>query len=482
MSDAQYGLSGVGRSGAMLSGYTAHGVLTQVGRYYAPALSGVGRSGAMLSGMTDAAASLRHIDNLRIALTGQRENPECTFEVVCTPATAPAEGDPVVIAVGTLQAPIFRGTLTRTELTYLAPDRLKVTCTAVGLLRDLARRTISGAWTNAYAGDILIDLLATYAPHLRTDGYVERGVSVASFAAMNEVLGDVCARLAAVCGYLFYIAPTRHVHFHTPDTLAAPWAIDSAEHYGNLKIRRESATLRTRIIVNYSQVQARTDTFVGDGATKEFLLSTTPHEITALTLNGAAVTFDTAYATDNSANEFSLDYTRGIVKTMAHDVLTASDTLICAYAAKVPAQITVNDSAAQMERQRVEGSDGLYDYVITDRDGLLSRADALSAAEAQLDQYAYAQVSATYTRVEDLQGILSRSLQPGQRQTLAQWGVAAPLEIQRVNISVLRPADDASLRWQLEVELGAPAERLDTALTASTTTTTTNEIEETIIR
>lgn len=472
MGAEQYGLSGVGLSGYMCSGYTAYGLLCQIGRYYAPALSGVGLSGAMLSGMDTVAASLRMIDNLTITLSGEREIPECTFDMVAALTSAPQPGTPVVIAVGSLQSPIFRGTLVSSERTRLAPGKFAFACRAEGILRELARPLASGAWTNQFAGDILRGLLTAYAPQFDTGGYVEQGVRLEEFIAQDEELLSICSRLAALCNFAFYIAPDRAVHFHAPETLAAPWDIDDAEHYGNLTITEDASTLRTRIIVQYSVLRSISESFTGDGATRDFTLRQKPHNITSLQVNGADVTFGTHYAEDNSGNDFSVDYERGIINTRAHATLTGSDTLTCAYIAKVPARLVRSDAAAIAARRAIEGTDGLYDYLITDRDGILSKADARAAADAELAQYAYPAVSASYSRVEELSGILSRMLQPGQRQALDQWGVSEPLQIQRVTIRVLRPASDATLAWQIDAELGRPTPRLDTVLSETTTTET----------
>lgn len=483
MGDEQYGLSGVGLSGYMRSGYTAYGLLCQVGRYYAPALSGVGLSGAMLSGMTDVATSLRMIDGLSISLSGERETPECSFEMVSSLANAPATGAPVVIAVGSLQSPIFRGAVTKISRVQLAPGRLQFSCTAEGIIRDLSRRAVSGAWSNHLAGDILRGLLATYAPQFDLVGYVEDGVQLAEFAAQDELLIDVCGRLAGLCNFTFYVAPDRKVHFHAPETLDAPWDIADGEHFGNLKIDEDSSTLRTRIIVQYSTLRSLTQSFTGDGATKDFTLRQVPASLQTLSLNGVEIApeeYGTHYEEDNSGKQFSIDYTRGIINTRDHATLTGGDTLTCVYTAKVPARLVRSDAAAVAARMAIDGNDGLYDYLIADRDGILSKADARAAADAELTQYAWPAVSASYTRVEDLFGILARMLQPGQRQALDQWGVDEPLQIQKVSIGVLRPASDATLAWQIDVSLGRPAPRLDTVLSASEPTDAQKDYDEII--
>jgi hypothetical protein len=258
------------------------------------------------------------------------------------------------------------------------------------------------------------------------------------------------------------------VHFHLPDVLDAQWDVEEGEHFGQLSLSADGGQIKNRILVHYSQLQLITDSFPGDGETKDFELDYLPHWIEQLKVNDDILDPDDYgehYAGDNSEKLFSIDYTRGIINTRSHDILESDDTLTIDYTAKVPAKLIRHDRASQAARRDKEGGDGIYDFAISDRDEILSIEDARTAADAELNQYAWPLVKGSYVRVEELFGLISNRLQPGMRQSLAHWGYDEELEISSVEISVLRSAEDETLRWQQTVELGVPSPRLDTVLT-----------------
>lgn len=467
MGSEVYGLSNVGKSGYMRSGACAASLLCQVGKYYVPARSGIGRSGLMRSNQTAAATALRLIDNLKISLSGANEVPECTFEIQCPQAEIPQEGDPVVIAVGSLQSPIFAGFLNNPAISRLTPGWFQVQCKTVGLARDLEKRIISGQWADSYAGAIITELLSAYTPQYTSTGNVEQGVYLTDFQADDEQLLTVCQRLAELSGFIFYLAPDRMVHFHRAELIDAPWDVTAAEHWGGLTINIDSSNLRNRIIVRYSELRAKAQAFAGDGDTRDFQLDYVPYALTSLAVNGSPVDYGPHYADDTETKQFSIDYERGLITPKLHAVLEVGDTLAVGYTAKIPARLIRHDRAAQADRIAREGGDGIYDCVLVNRE-ILNLADARAAADAQLEQYAWPHITARYTRVEDLFGIISRNIQPGQRQTLNQWGFNETLTVSKIDLSILRPASDNTLQWQLDVELGPAAPRLETIMSTQT--------------
>jgi hypothetical protein len=471
MSLAEYAQSDLGVSDLMVSGYGDLTLLVQLGKYYIPNSSGIGESGLMVSGCESQGAALALVEpeGFRIEDAGLTAIPEATFQVVRDPDDAPQDGDPVIIAVGTLQDRLFGGYLTNPKAVEIASDYVRYQCTARGWARDLEKRLISGRWQNEYAGDILRDILSTYTPQFICGGYVQDGIQLADYQADEESLLSLCNALADQCGYVFYLDPVRDVHFHQAVTLAAPWDIEDAARFGNLQISPDSKDLVNRVIVRYSELRSQAESFVGDGAAKEFTLAYPPFEVSSLTVNGVAVTYGSSYSEDNSTNDFGIDYTRGIIKTMAHATLTVAQTLAIAYTAKFPARLERSHRASIDDRIDKEGGDGLYDLLITDRN-LVAIADARARADAELGLYAWPRVSASYVRVEPVGDIFANRLQVGQQQRLNYLGFNELLNIEKVTLEVLRPSP-TDLIFLQNVALGPQPKTLKEVLQKTTANT-----------
>lgn len=468
MSDAEYGIANIGVAGMMHAGAMPAKVLVQVGKYWLPAVAGIGRAGIMAANSLYQGVDISYIDNLRITQSGAGQVPECTFDVVETSSAAPQEGDAVIIAIGTYYTRIFGGVLIDRSVTYLTLTRQTYHCRAVGWARDLEKHLVSGTWQQARAGAIVRELLTEHTPYFRCSAFVQDGVLLDEFQASDESLLEVCTRLASLCAFGCYIDPLRNVHFHPPAVLDAQWDVASGEHFGQLRISEESGQIKNRIFVHYSQLQAIPQTFTGDGETIDFQLEYLPQSVQQLAINDEIIVpedYGTHYAGDKSQKLFSIDYKRGIIHTRDHDTLTSSDTLMINYTAKVPAKLIRHDRASQKARRDKEGGDGMYDFAIRSRQKILSIEDARAAADAELSQYAWPLVKGTYVRVENLFDLISTRLQPGMRQSLEYWGYDAQLEVGRVEITVLRPAADETLKWLQSAELGQVSPRLDTVLT-----------------
>lgn len=465
MSDnARYAIAGVGVAGMMRAGCYEVKLLAQVGKYYTPASAGMGVAGLMSAGCLAQGTALRIIeqDGFSVADEGAAVVPTASFRIVCQPDAAPRDGDPVVIALGTLRQPIFGGYLVNPEATEFTPEWVSYACTAQGWTRDVSRRLVTAAWTEKYAGQIAREVLATYAPNLIADDIAD-GVYLAAHSATYATALAVCQALAARSGCVFSVDAARHVHFAPAETLPAPWDITSGTQFSDLKITQDASQLVNRCVVLFSEMRDAAQSFVGDGATVDFTMAYAPHEVSALTVNGAAVTFGTHYAEDNADKDFSVDYERGVINTRKHATLTASDTLSIAYTAKIPARLTRTHAASVAARAAIEGSDGVYEMLIDDRE-ISSLKDARTRADEEFAQYAFPRVSASYTRVDSILDLLGNRLRVGMLQRLNFWGVDEWLEIQKVTLSALNNINDYRLHFRQAVELGRRAASLESAI------------------
>lgn len=462
--NAQYAIAGVGVAGMMRAGYYEVKLLVQVGKYYTPASAGMGVAGLMPAGCLAQGTALRIIEQDGFSVTdeGAAVVPTASFRIVCQPDAAPRDGDPVVVALGTLRRPIFGGYLVNPEATEFTPEWVSYSCAAQGWTRDAARRLVTATWTDKYAGQIVRDVLATYAPSLIAEDIAD-GVYLAAYSATYATALAVCSALAARSGCVFSVDAARQAHFAPAETLPAPWDITSGTQFSGLKITQDAGQLVNRCVVLFSELRGATQSFVGDGATQDFTLDCAPSEVSALTVNGAAVTYGTHYAEDNADKDFSVDYERGIINTRKHATLTASDTLAVAYTAKIPARLTRTHAASVAARAAIEGSDGVYEMLIDDRE-ITSLKDARTRTNEEFAQYAFPRVSASYARVDSILALPGNRLRVGMLQRLNYWGVDEWLEVQKVTLSALNNINDYRLHFAQAVELGRRAASLESAI------------------
>ena len=469
MSNAQYAIAGIGVAGMMSAGYCQQQLLIQVGKYYTPAVAGMGVAGLMAADCTTQGTALRVIEREGFSVedAGIGAPPTAAFTIICQTNAAPQDGDPVVVAINTLQTRLFGGYVVDHEMTRYTPSRVAYHCTAQSWARDLQKRLICGAWSDRYTGQIVCEILATYAPHISTSR-VEDGVFVSAHTVNYVTALAACQALAAQSGYVFAVDADRVAHFHPADALPAPWDITSGTAFGNLKITQDSSGIVNRVIVLFSDLRPQTAAFVGDSVTEDFTLSYTPYAINTLTVNGVAVTYGTHYAEDNSEKDFSIDYERGIINTRKHSILTPSQMLAISYTAKFPARLTRSHSESIAARREREGGDGIYDLLVDDRDGILSLEDARTRADAELERNAWPRVAVTYDRGDNLLDLMENRVRSGMLQRIAYWGIDEALNVEKVTLTALNNINDYRLHFQQSVALGRQAATLTDAIADTT--------------
>ena len=451
MSDPRYAISDIGVSGLMCSGWVEASLLIQIGVYHG-------------DDEQEIALWQAQRGTLSIEDTGLRNVPTASFSIAAAPDALPREGQPVIIAVGTLENRLFGGYLTTLSITRRSVQTVTVACTAEGFARGLRRRVISGAWQQCYAGDIVRVLLLTYAPEITRGANLDDGIWLDEYRAADQTVFDICADLAARCNYVFFLDAHREAYFQAQSIFEAAWHVTDSERFGGLKISEDSSQFANRVIVHYSKLATYTETFAGDGATEVFRLARVPDRVDAMSVDGAAVTFGARYAEDNAQHDFSIDFQSGDIYTVAHEILQAWQTLRVTYVSKLPARLERRDSASIADRQSREGGDGIYDRVLQGRDTIMSLADARAQADAILTEYARPLLSASYRREEYLYELFAYLLRVGMRQRVTRWGYDATLTIQRNTLTIAIPSNDATLKFTQAVELGYAPQGIETVI------------------
>lgn len=449
----QYSIAGACKFGITKFGYHSGQLLCQVGKRLRAAKFGWARFGATKFGLDSTISHLRHLrkKSLKIQDTID-EVPTCNFSMIATTLSEkPLDGQLTLIAIGTLQNRFFAGHLANPKETKYG-GWYQYDCSVQGFTKDLRRRLVQETYEDETAGEIVQDLITTYAAGFTWAGDMQAGEDIEEIKFNFVSVLDACNELAQRSNYVFYVDPRKEVHFKAQDKHSAPWDVSDSEVYTDLNIDEDSSELRNRVIVRYSNLTDMTESFKGDSTQKVFHLAEKPHDISSLTVNGSPVTYGTRYAEDNESNDFSINYDAGTIHTQAHATLTAANTLACTYAGKAPARIIVNDTDSQSVRASLEGGDGIYESVIEDRD-IFSLADAQLRAKEELRNFGSVRVSASYQRRESVFAFFTNRLRVGMQQDITARGRNHTLIIDGITISVIRHEDNRNLTFLQEVSL-----------------------------
>lgn len=462
---AEYGIADLGVAGMMTAGHDSGELIAMIGRYITPAVADIGVAGLMVAGIDEPSANYRMLTRGTLKITDtQGDVSTCSFGIRCVADERPEKGDPVVIALGTLEDPIFAGYITSVGEGKAAVGKYDYDCQARSLARDLEKRILSAydfaqfglptVWRNVYAGDVLKSLLGAYTPQFFDGGHLEEGVFLSEFSPLGKTLFDTGNDLASRSRFVFYIAPTREIIFQRRTVQTAAWQLEHPEDFGGLHVKDLDSPIKNRISVYYSKLESRTEGFTGDGERKVFALERKPYDVQGLTVNGVAVTYGTRYMENNSEHDFSVNYNEGELHAQAYGVPGAGDEIQIEYTAALPALLVANHAASQLAHRDRDGGDGIYDFEICAENEIFSLADAQSRADAELEQYAWPQVAASYDRREYLYAFQSARIRVGQQQHVRVRNRDTTLMVERVTISVAIPASGPTLKFLQHVELG----------------------------
>jgi len=451
-----YSIANIARAGATRSGYHSGRLMCQVGKRMRACRSGIARSGATRMGLDQTVTNQRRLrqNSLQINDTGLTEIPTCSFVITSSLADRPQDGDPVIIAVGTLQNRLFGGHLKNPQESKYSNSWYVYECTAEGYQKELRSRLVNATYEDQRAGAIVKVILAAYTTGFTWTGGIQDGALIEEKSFNFVSVLDACNQLANLSGFIFYVNHRKQVFFTSRTKHTAPWAISDSESFDNLEIGEDSSELKNRVILRYCELEEITETFKGDSEQERFILSEEPVEIISLKVDGADVTYDSKYSTDNSGNDFSIRYgSEKYIQTVSHATLTASNILEIVYMGKRPARLIVNATSAQSARASLEGGGGIYEHLIEER-GIANRADALARAQDELTRFSEVLLTASYERKDKVFAFFQNRLRVGMQQSLTARGRSTALSIESITLSVFRHENDRTLGFLQQVSLG----------------------------
>ncbi len=315
----------------------------------------------------------------------------------------PAESDDVVIydAYGNK---VFGGIVTILEEQRIAlnpstsTEILAQSITCQDYTRLLQKKLIVETYQDMTCADIINEIIDKYYPN---EGFtvtnVETGPTITQIA-FNYKYGDQALdALAQAAGYQWHIDYEKDIHFFLSTSLTSQMTLtDSTTNWTNLIIKPDKSQIKNRVYVRggiyYSDPY--TQSIQADGVQEEFLLAYTPSE-TDFTVSISSTPRSVGiHNVDNADNfDFMLNRKEKNLKmgntawAQANTPLAADAVLICIYNYEIPVLIVQEDSASIAAMKALEGGDGIYEYIIVDKN-ITSIQAARDRAAAELRDYA----------------------------------------------------------------------------------------------
>lgn len=149
-----------------------------------------------------------------------------------------------------------------------------ITCVDWHYLTD--RRKLSAGFTGGNAGDIARFVAAQLADDGVSEGTIEDGPAISEVAFLWVSATKILDRAAEQAGFTWFLDGLKRLHFHSRQTVAAPFALDSQDLYqhGSLKAKNRNPDHRTRQVIRGGKAETdpQTENFTADGVQQTFVV------------------------------------------------------------------------------------------------------------------------------------------------------------------------------------------------------------------
>jgi hypothetical protein len=285
--------------------------------------------------------------------------------------------------------------------------------------RLLQRKLVVETYLNKTCKEIMQLMINKYFPfdEFTLDNFAD-GPLVAQIA-FNYKTGDkALEELAKAVGYQWYVDYNRDIHFFaSEDSDVFTTITDATDNWNDLEITPDSTQLRNRIFVRggiyYSDPFLQSNE--ADGIQEAFLLAYTPsYDGFSLTIDGTPRTVGIDNVDEAADFDFMLNRKEKTLKmgdtewATANTPLPAGTIVAATYNYEIPILITQEDSSSITALRAIEGGDGVYEYLISDKN-ITSISAARERAYAELRDYANPIVKGKY-RTHQATGVKAGNL------------------------------------------------------------------------
>jgi hypothetical protein len=302
-----------------------------------------------------------------------RDTFECAFEI--EDSWRPLIGQEVVFTWNGVRQ--FAGTVNDKEEQFLSEGHalrrtVRMTCTDWNQILD--RRTAVKSYEDAFAGDIVRDLLATHlAVEGLTAGNIQDGLSLTRANWNHVPIATIMDELSKDVGFFWFVDYEKRLHFYARQHAAAPFTINEVNSAVRGATVRESRNdyRNTQIIKGWKEItNPLTERVLGDGETTTFPLSFPVYEAPTIRRAGQPQTVGIRGVEEGKhwywsrdQNEISQDHSVG---EGAQPKLAVGEILEVTYVGSYSGITYQQNVAGVAERQAVEGGSGLYEAVDVD--------------------------------------------------------------------------------------------------------------------
>lgn len=256
---------------------------------------------------------------------------------------------------------------------------------------DTTRRLVADTFENQTVLSILTTLRDDYFADMTLNN-VSGGDKVVSYIAFNYIpLSEAITELADLLNYSWYIDYDKDLHFISQSDEEAPIELnddDGSYIFESLRIRRDNSQMRNRIFVRGGEYLANTFTteFQSDGYQNIYTL---PNKYEDIQVSVSSEVWDGGIdgIDQQSIHDYLWNKDEKFIRFRGDRVPSDGTHIRISGQPYYPVRVIYQDPSAIEQTASVEGSDGIYEYLIIDN-SINTKEAARERAQAELASYA----------------------------------------------------------------------------------------------
>lgn len=309
----------------------------------------------------------------------------------------------------------FAGVIINPKEIALAPTRMQYQIQARDYTFYFDKKLVTNTYANYTAGNIVKDIITNY-----TSGFSVADIEATDPSYLISLIkfdhvapSAAIKKLANDAGLQWWIDYNKGVHFQPLATYPSPLLgnlldVDNdIANYGDLEFDEDVSQVRNQLYLMGYRLPASysiTEKFTGDGQKTSFSLGYEPkHALSSIvvTVGGTPYTpkLDVVDGLPNNTAQDSTAYINYSAKVVRLNVAPASGVIISVTYFPLFETISLyNNPAAMQEMASRDGSDGVYEYAVRDRQ--LTSVDSTLAnlrGQYELAKYGYPHYSGQFT-------------------------------------------------------------------------------------
>ena len=326
-------------------------------------------------------------------------------------ADAPSEGSEVIYKDDTRF--LFGGYITKvTNDEFGIASQYSHNVEVSGYDSIFNNKIIARGYTNQTLAYIVADIIddfvgASYGFDVTN---VATGPTIATISFDHITVREAFKKLEKLTGYIWWVDYEKKIYFQLSDVTIAPETVtDSSANIESINISYDTTQVRNDVTVigsadGYQSLDPITETFIGDGELRSWVLEAKPSEVIHIKVNTVSQQFSLD-ANERDSDIFTYSYSgQSFRQTEGQTVLTGSDTIEISYYPRLPIIERKEGAASIAFFASKDGGDGRYSHTIKDT-SISSIQEAGDRAQQELNDYANALVEGTFiTRTGLLSG------------------------------------------------------------------------------